>query len=307
MLINYGVHMSFEAIVFFDLLGRPISKDEISHYNSRKIASYVKSHLNDSVALLEPTTTLFKGAEYFSFFDQYTLRNLLNASDEFTKTAWRKVQKYSWIFKFMPFIKMVAVCNTLAFGTSKKNSDIDLFVITTKNRMFTARLVLTLFCHILGIRRHGSKVAQRFCLSFFISEDSLNIENILLKPLDIYMIYWMRGLKIVYGKEVLNQFIESNIWYQQYFNNVSVEHLKFLNEGSGKLRIKGVLEKMFSGRLGLFVEEKLKKWQLNRASEKKKSLGNSSGTIISSTMLKFHDNDRRGEFLTKWEKGLKGF
>lgn len=289
--------MSVEAIVFFDLLGRPISKDELRVFTSRL---WAKSHNQ-----VEPETLLFKGAEYLTFFDQYTARNLLKVSSDHNELAWRKVHKYAWVFRLVPFIKMVAICNTLAFGSSKAKSDIDFFVITKRGRMFTARLLLTFLCQILGIRRHGKNIAQRFCLSFFISEEDLKLTPILLQPLDIYMLFWMRSLKVLFGSDMLEHFINENPWYKKHFPDLPQSHLKFSREKSWLTSIQKFLEKILSGRLGDFLENKLEQWQIKRASNKKGYLANASGTVISHTMLKFHDNDRREEFLEKWQNGVK--
>lgn len=296
--------MSVEAIVFFDLLGRPISKDELKVFESRL---WAQSHnqVEPGTSEEEPTMLLFKGQEHFTYFDQYTARGLLKTSTDFNDLAWQKVKKYSWVFRLVPFIKMVAVCNTLAFGSSKAKSDIDFFIITARNRMFSARLILTFLCQILGIRRHGKNISQRFCLSFFVSEEDMKLSPILLQPLDAYMLFWMRSLKVLFGRDMLEHFIGENSWYKKFFPEMTESHFKFSREKSWLTPVQKFLEKILSGRLGNFIERKLENWQIKRASDKKSHLPNASGTVISHSMLKFHDNDRREEFLDKWQKGLK--
>ena len=69
----------------------------------------------------------------------------------------------SWI----PGLRMVAICNSLSMYASDADSDIDLFVVTEKNRLWFVRILMTIVFQILGVRRHGNHVAKRFCLSFF--------------------------------------------------------------------------------------------------------------------------------------------
>ena len=54
----------------------------------------------------------------------------------------------------VPFIKMVAVCNTLGYDNAAKDSDIDLFIIAKRGRLFIVRFYSsTVFAP--GVRRHG--------------------------------------------------------------------------------------------------------------------------------------------------------
>lgn len=306
MRINYGGDMSLEAIVFFDLLKRPISKDELNIFSSKKWRKFnVKdAELNDPQVPGSPIKVLFKGAEHFTFYDHYAAREFLKGSHDQSSASWLKVKKYAWLFRLVPFIRMVAVCNTLAFDAGKKDSDIDLFIVTARNRMFTTRLFLTFLCHIFGVRRHGDKISNRFCLSFFVSEENLDLSPVLIKPLDIYMLFWMRSLKILFGGDMLTDFFGENSWYRRYFPDAPGAHFKFLQRKSFLDAVGGFFEKVLRGSLGNILEKALENWQLKRAGAKMALLDNSSGTVISHTMLKFHDNDKREIFLEKWKMGL---
>ena len=91
-----------------------------------------------------------------------------------------------------------------------KDSDIDLFVITKPNRLWTARIFLTLALSILGQRKTATQHAGKFCLSFFISEKNLSLENIALEN-DIYLSYWIQTLKpILNRRRVFERFLEEN-------------------------------------------------------------------------------------------------
>jgi predicted nucleotidyltransferase len=51
---------------------------------------------------------------------------------------------------------MIALCNSRAMGKADKNSDIDLFVITKKENLWTARFIVTAITAILGVRRRNT-------------------------------------------------------------------------------------------------------------------------------------------------------
>jgi predicted nucleotidyltransferase len=65
-----------------------------------------------------------------------------------------------WIFSLFPSILLVALCNSRAMGEYSKSSDIDLFIITKSEQIWTVRFLVTTISSILGVRRkntHGLK------------------------------------------------------------------------------------------------------------------------------------------------------
>jgi predicted nucleotidyltransferase len=60
------------------------------------------------------------------------------------------------LFQFFPQIQMVALCNSRAMGEADENSDIDLFIITKKGNLWTARFLVTFVTSFLGVRRRNT-------------------------------------------------------------------------------------------------------------------------------------------------------
>lgn len=104
----------------------------------------------------------------------------------------RKLRRIVWLLRFVPFIRMVAACNTLAFDMARKEGDSDLFIVTKRNRLYLTRLLVTGLMHVIGVRRHGLRVADRVCLSFYVDEDGLDMSRFALAEGDPYLIQWTR-------------------------------------------------------------------------------------------------------------------
>ena len=51
----------------------------------------------------------------------------------------KKSKKYVKFMQMLPFVRTVALCNSLSFYNAEKESDIDLFIITESKRLFFAR------------------------------------------------------------------------------------------------------------------------------------------------------------------------
>lgn len=166
-------------------------------------------------------------------------------------------------------------------GDVNEDSDIDLFVVVKNGRLFTARFFLTGLLHLLGVRRHGRKIAGRFCLSFFIDDSDLCLKKIAIKD-DYYLMYWCHTMIPFIDRGIIEKFETANGW---------VSGLK-LRRDCLFLDKKPWFE-------WISIENLLKKWQLRRAIHKMNRLQRPHGVIINDHMLKFHDVDKREKLRKK--------
>jgi predicted nucleotidyltransferase len=195
----------------------------------------------------------------------------------------QKVLKKKWLFKLLPFVKEVAVCNTVAFGTADVDSDIDLFIIIDSKYFFTGRFLISFLVELFGLRRKGSKVKGRFCLSFFVAEDCLDFSEILIEN-DVYFYYWFKNLVFLKGDvDIQSRLIDANYFEVEGFRN---------EMGYSKSVFAWLIELITPN----FIEVFLKNIQLKRANNKNEALGNPKGVVIKDGMLKFHVKDIRPEF-----------
>lgn len=207
----------------------------------------------------------------------------------------QKAKRFVPWLRFFPGIRAIAVCNSVAMETAEKSSDIDLLIITAPNKLWTARIFATLYFQTLGMRRYRKKISGRFCLSFFATEDALDFEKIAIKPKDSYLAFWVSSLIPVFGRGV--------------FEAITTKNKDFVTENGGiKIRFQQIIDKVPSGNsaikstlevlLGTWFEKTIKKIFLPRTLKKRDSLADASGTIISEKILKFHNSDKRKEFLS---------
>jgi len=222
---------------------------------------------------------------------------------------WRKVRKYGRFLQMVPFLEMVAVCNSLAMGQADEDSDIDLFIIVKQGRLFTARVLVTILMQILGVRRYRHLVRERFCLSFFIDDSVMNF-NHLQRGKDFYLAAWVKSLKPILDKVsadnglfVSENFLDSNKEWLKSFDlsdlGIKIDRSFLLKDSRYFSIVRSCSEFIFRGRFGNFVENLLARWQLKRARLKAEKLKNTDGIVITNNVLKFHNMDRRDEFNTK--------
>ena len=194
------------------------------------------------------------------------------------------------------FYKAVFVCNTLAFGWPDASSDIDLFVVARRNRLFTTRFFLTLLAQLAGRRRHGEHVAGRLCLSFFVDERAKNLHTIALPGGDPYLAFWLQTLQPVFGSA--GKIHTANAWAGKAWPTLSTRAAS----SSRKNWLGCLLEKVLSGRCGNWIEARLASVQLAKikrsSAGKKRSL--TTAVIANKQMLKFHESDARARLKKEW-------
>lgn len=60
-----------------------------------------------------------------------------------------KTKKYIPYISWIPGLKMIGVGNSLSMNSGTKDSDIDLFIVTTPNRIWLVRILVTLVFQLL--------------------------------------------------------------------------------------------------------------------------------------------------------------
>jgi len=187
----------------------------------------------------------------------------------------------------------------LSFGTVNEESDIDLFVVAKKGRLFIVRSFVTFLFQVLGVRRHGNKTSARFCLSFFVDDESMDLSEIAIEN-DIYLAVWTESLVPVIDDGVFEEFKRGNQWIGKFLGPVNFRRSRLILNNGFYGFLGGVFEFLLRGRLGNFIERKLMGWQLRRSRKKAKQVDVDASLIVSEGILKFHNLDRRRLYRRRW-------
>lgn len=201
------------------------------------------------------------------------------------------------VLRFFPFIKMIAVCNTLAFNNSRQEADIDLFIITKSKRVWQSRFWINGFLKLFKMRPRQDKSRDTICSTFFADEEHLNLEKLLINDNDIYLKYWIRQVVPIYNEGIYEKFTQDNNWVDNSLPNI----LSINTPPRRQVKKLGWCKKIVNVIALLFPEKIFKNYQMRIMPAKLKELANQdTRVVINDCMLKFHDNDRREYFLDKW-------
>ncbi len=292
------------TLAYFELFEVPLTRSELADY-----LLFLSPDDAELSLYLKDSSYVHERGGYFSsrtdedFWQEWEDKK--RRSQEFFK----KVKRWNWLFSLCPFVRLVGVCNSLPISDVRENSDIDLFVVAKPGKLFTARLTLTILSSLFALRRHGKHVKGRFCLSFYVTEDALDLSPLALRDekeaiFDPYLAFWLRSLEPVAGDYLIYESLlkRNRDWLSPYFHR-EIKRKRYFR------RPKKILEGVQSALEWLLKSNAVETWcrekQWGRALSKYQQLEDKSGTVISNQILKFHDHDARLGIRTAWQKKLE--
>lgn len=304
------------TIVYFDIFNYPLTLIEIWKwlYIDQKLSVNLKFKISDIQEVLGKSKNLKKIIEtkngFYFLKGKEKLINLRFQRYKFNQSRWKKLRRITMFLQMIPDVKMIAACNTMAINAIEPKSDIDVFFIITKNRIWQIRFLITLVVAALGQWRHGKRIAGRICLSLYTIDENLNFKPISKKPYDIYLIYWITLVYPILDRETYIKFIQQNNWISNFLPNyITYEPVLFERKISKIFildNLRKVLEKILEGNFGDLVEKWFKKIQLLKMKKNyySRMYEDSTDVVISDKMLKFHERDRRVLIRDLYEKKM---
>ncbi len=206
------------------------------------------------------------------------------------------IKKYRWLYRSIPFIQSIYLCNSITFNALHQDSDIDIFIVAKKWAIRRARLWSVGLFFLFGLKRgkiRGSK--KKFCLSFYVTHDHQNLYDIMLPQNDIYFIYRLAHLVPLYQERQENIY-KQNTRLQSALPNFPWRHCIdiWLTVWYGKSNFKKTIEFISGWILGKGIEIFIRFLRLPIVLFKTKKLkGKGWGVIVNDNILKFHRDIRK--------------
>jgi len=180
---------------------------------------------------------------------------------------WRVFEKRVKLFRHVPFVEFVLLAGSMATGRIHEDSDFDVIVGVREGRVFTAWFFSALLFQLRGWREHpGTNQSDRFGMSHFVAPDGYKLSP----PYDPYWQNLYQKLIPVLGDEKkMAQFFSANDWLEP--KRAYKRHEKYLI--SRKSFYKHYKEFELGGRLGNFVERRMKRRLVEKRIKDPKKLG----------------------------------
>lgn len=197
------------------------------------------------------------------------------------------IKRYIKPVKYIPFIRGVALGGSQAMGLQKENSDIDLLIITDPQFMWLGRTLITAYFQVVGKRRHGEKIKNRFCLNHYLAgAKELNEYK------NLYTAYEYLRLRTLVSPHSIWQFKKANaVWLNFFLPEFKITEPNNIKQSKAQY----FLEKILNNRFGLFLEKILKNWQLPKIRKEK-------FIVVEEDELSFHPDSKQQKLLLDFFK-----
>lgn len=313
------------TVVYFDIFDYPLTLMELWQYlfDCKNLQSFFSFDFNEEyqefdfdsfLQVLENSEFLNQrivqknGYVFIKYRQDLIEKRILKdkISSQKYKTATRVVK----LLRFCPFLKIILVTSSLSLNNVNEQSDIDLMMVVNKNKLWTVRFYCLLFLKIFNLRPREDDKKDKICLNLFVSEEKMCLEGVVLrkqeKNIDIHFAYWLSQTLVLYQDTDSKEFFEENIWLNSFFPNFKPYKTSKLRLVTNQKTVKNFLELIHFNFIGDFLEnfyEKLQKKYMPLNISKR--VNKDTNVVLSKSVLKFHVNDRRREFLIKFLNNFK--
>lgn len=288
---------------FFDLQQFPLAAQEIHKYLVADVAS-LKTKIDDKFELTQTSSTPTAPLHFDTILTQlyilgregkvverhgfYALPGREEIIEERQKSYLfglkreKLIRRYLVPTKHIPFVRGIALAGSQALGQMRTTSDIDLLIITDSKHMWTARTLLSMWFQLFGVRRHGKKIANRFCLNHYLANArEVDAERNLYKAME-----YTKLRPVVYEQGIRDFQMANQVWIKQFFPNVEFEELPEQRQSG----LQSFLEKIFTNSFGAWLENQLGNWQQKRIQQ-------DQFVFVRKDELSFHPESKHEELL----------
>lgn len=286
------------TLAYFDQFEYPLTPLECWRYalgdraEQARVAEELKSCIQEGTVIGQDGYVALAGRE--------AIIDLRKARTRLAEQKYAKALRFAGLLRLLPHVRMIGICNTLALSHSRKDADIDFFIVTAARHVWTVRLFATLLAQLLGQRPGQHHMRDSFCLSFFVAEDAMNLRRIALDDHDIYLAYWVQHLVPVFDVgDVYQRFWNENQWIKTLlpnaFRKIPADRRWLVDPWS--VRFTRSFGECVLWLIGPAFERFVCRLQWKKFPSKIRVLANrDTRVVLTKDTLKFHENDRREEY-----------
>ena len=303
-----------KVIKYFSFFAYYPTLDEIHTFLQVKIT---KNELNGELKRIKYTPVEYSMLSQNSKVKSQKLKSKIKNSNEAMK-QWNNLTNrkqisqsklnssrfklYIKLLSIFPQILLVGLSGSISMMNAEEDDDVDLFIITAKNRLFTGRLITLILAQLFGLRRNretresfnnetmkqlNNVFRNKVCLNLFFDESNLKVPKFKQTEFVGHEVLQMKPIMI--KGDIYERFLKANLWVQAIFPNSNWIISKIKDQRSKtssklkSLKFKPVFD-ICALTFDLF-ERLAKNFQLTSINRHRTT------EIITSTQLWFHPDD----------------
>jgi len=217
-----------KALAYSDLFSFPLTLGEIHKFyvgDGKITQNEIKK-----ILISHPYINSQDGFYYLHGRKQIVAKRIAR-EEESTKKE-KKAQRIAKILSLLPTVKMIALSGSLAQKNARENDDIDLFIVTRNNTLWTSRLFINLILIALFQKRKKNvrEACNKICPNMLVTESSLQIPEL---AQNIYTAREIIQLRPLISKDnTYQKFLASNKWVKKILPNTRIPKISDSNKYS---------------------------------------------------------------------------
>lgn len=280
-----------ETVLYSDLFDYPLTTREITHYliGAKADEKHVRFYL-DAPRYINGNLQQHDGYVLTRKRDSLIARRRSRQSS--SAQLWIYARRFVRVLAAMPFVRMVALTGALAMDNSARGDDIDVLIVTSHGRAWTARLFSVLLVVI------GKLFGSVLCPNYVMTEDALELDQ-----RNLFIAHEFAQMVPMYGLNSYKRMRDENPWVYEFLPNAFTPLRDEPEIRSGLLgrTFKRIGEWLLGGRWG----DRLENWEMRRKQRKfAPEVTEQSNALLDRDHVKGHFVDYGQEIMKLYEARL---
>jgi len=252
------------TLAYFDLFSYPLNRGEIYLFLPVKCDM---NNFNYALNSLVNEQHIYRFEKFYSLRNDHYLIERRNKGNKRAAELMVTAGKVCSMLARFPYVRGIGISGSLSKNFADESADIDLFIITAKNRLWIARTLMHAFKKLTYLfnKQHY------FCMNYYIDEQNLDIPE-----KNIYTATEVVTLIPLQGDAQFVDFFAANAWSRLFLPNNVMRISRARPEP--KTWLKMCIEKMLNNAFGDWLDGYLwqvtaGRWDKKTASEKRNIKG----------------------------------
>lgn len=209
-----------KTLCYRDIFDYPLTEEEIAQFLIDQRAS--PEEIKRALAQLIAEGILGERNGFYFLRERESIVKTRLRREMISEEKFSNALKFAKMLRPIPWVKAVFLTGALAAGNAKEEDDLDLLVITSRNRVWLSRFLAAILFKLLGVKRSPGieKSPNAICLNMFLAEDSLDLPD---NEQSLYSAHEIALAKPLWAREGLHQrFLGENLWVRKYLPNLEI-------------------------------------------------------------------------------------
>jgi len=219
------------TLAYFDMFNYPLTRAEVylflqSKHNYELFDGALKTLVNSS--------TIHQFDKFYTLSsDHYIVVRRIEGNQKAAALIKIAERVGSLLIRF-PYVRGIAISGSLSKNFADADSDVDLFIITEKNRLWIARTIMHCFKKLTFLVNKE----HLFCMNYYIDMQQLEIAE-----KNIYTAIEVGTLIPLQGDIIFEKFYAANTWTRQFLpnKNMRIASAKPVKTAFFKMLFEGIL------------------------------------------------------------------